>query len=201
MTVLITAEAIIAGFMIAYGALNGQLLLKWSRYGPSYMMTTYIAGIVINAIVLTCFVSIVLLFNSLRTNSANKTDDDLQGRYDAGYGLFLTTILGSMVFVFTNGFSIWHFTFGSEHMPIHCVLVTLFADVLFYAFVVYFVFLSAILLFSWKGNLSCFARHAHLVGTIPVLIAFFCVAAACLWAFLTASDAIRYCLMILILWD
>jgi hypothetical protein len=160
-TVLITAESIIAGFMIAYGALNGQLLVDWSRHHGS-LLTTYIAGIVIYTIVLTCFVSIVLLFNSIPTNGEN-----LLGRYNAGYDLFLMAILGSAVFVVANGFSIRQFTVGSNHMPISCIPVSPLADIWFYAFLVYAAFLlvllMAVLIFSRRKLLGYLERNPHLL--------------------------------------
>lgn len=178
MTVLITAESIVAGFMIAYGALNGQLLVDWSRHHGS-LMTTYIAGIVVYAIVLTCFVSIVLLFNSLHTNRTigknkeeeKKNKQKLDWRYDAGYDLFLMAILGSAVFVVTNGISIHQFTVASlsQHRPpkpISCFdnstfyafgQVAKLADVLYYEFLFYPVFLFLLLLvfpriFRWLAQ-------------------------------------------------
>jgi hypothetical protein len=194
--VLITAESIIAGFMIAYGAINGQLLVQWSRYGGSYMTTTYVAGIVIYTIVLTCFVSIALLFNSLRTENTNRTEDDLRGRYNAGYDLFLMAILGSAVFVVTSGYSIYHLAVSSDYMPISIPVRPL-ADVLFGAFLVYAGFLSVLLFLSWRGNLRCLARNPHLLLKILVPIAVALAASAYLSSFLTFPDAVQYCLMVL----
>lgn len=158
-TVLITAESIIAGFMIAYGALNGQLLAYWSRHGGR-LMGTYIAGIVIDAVVLTCFASIVLLFNSIPT-----TTNRNKGRYYAGYDLFLMAILGSIIFVVANGFSIYHFTVGPNHTPIY-INVRPLADLLFYAFLVYAVvlimLLPMMLICNCKVLLLFFVRaHCH----------------------------------------
>ncbi|MGD0177027.1 MAG: hypothetical protein ABSC50_09420 [Candidatus Bathyarchaeia archaeon] len=84
-TTLITAEAIIAGFMIAYGALNGQMLTYWrdQTIGTSTnkVITTYLVGVWIYGIVITCFASILLLYSSI-----DKSDTDR--RYKAGYWLF-----------------------------------------------------------------------------------------------------------------
>jgi small-conductance mechanosensitive channel len=171
--VLITAEAIIAGFLIAYGAVNGQMLTYWSNRPNGSPTTTYIAGIVLDAIVLTSFLSIVLLFNSLHTTNTNDTKN-LLGRYNAGYDLFLWAILGSMAWVVTNGYSIYQYTVTNQ--TIRCFdnstfqaigqVVTL-HDSLFYVFVVYAAALSVLVLLLMVPKLDCkvlrhfFARDDH----------------------------------------
>jgi hypothetical protein len=184
-TVLITAESIIAGFMIAYGALNGQLLVHWSHYGGSYMMTTYIAGIVIYTIVLTCFVSIVLLFNSLSTNNYGNPSigaTERVRRYDAGYDLFLMAILGSAVFVVTNGISIHHFTITGQ--PIGCFPLEL-ANVLFKEFLFYAgVLLVLLVLLLRFPCLLPLNHHALIIGlffftAVAVVVANYYVPGAC----------------------
>lgn len=118
-TALITAESIIAGFMIAYGALVGQMLVYWADplhwsdpLHPPSLLTTYFAGVLIYAIVLTCFVSILLLFKSL---DAEETDDS---RYKAGYCLFIWAIVVSCLYVALNVGSIYHFTVTPDHKPL-----------------------------------------------------------------------------------
>jgi hypothetical protein len=102
---LMTAESVIAGFMIAYAALGGQNLLHWAD--PSYRgspLTTFVVGLFVYAIVLTCFRSLLLLFQSIKTSETNQT------KYEDGYELFLAAILGSGIFVILNVLSTYHFT-------------------------------------------------------------------------------------------
>jgi hypothetical protein len=112
---LITAESIIAGFMIAYGALGGQLLIYWGKHGRPE--TTYLAGILVNAIILTCLASIYILFRSINRGYG----------YWAGYNLFKLALFGSSFFVIINAISITHFTAFSPHtaisLPDTCHLV------------------------------------------------------------------------------
>jgi hypothetical protein len=175
--VLITAESIIAGFMIAYGAINGQLLVQWSHVDSSYMMTTYIAGIVIYTIVLTCFVSIVLLFDSLGTESTTEQEQDhLRAKYNAGYDLFLMAILGSAVFAFASGYSIYHITVTPGNVPIYCNSVPPLAEVLFGAFGVYAVSLPLLvlvpLILQRRRIIGCLEGKPHLLLKILVFVAF-----------------------------
>jgi hypothetical protein len=92
--------------MITYGALGGQLLLHWSKLGRPE--TTYLAGMLANAIILTCFASIYILFRSINTND----------EYAAGYNLFKLALLGSVIFVLVNAFSIFQFTAFAPHTAI-----------------------------------------------------------------------------------
>lgn len=140
-TSLITAESIIAGFMIAYGALNGQMLIYWSepRHHGS-LVTTYIVGVGIYAIVITCLASILLLYWSLDTNEM----DDV--RYKAGYGLFIWAIFLSCVFVNVAVWSIYHFTTATDHKP-YDVPVTPWTTVSvigFYGYVVFLIYVGAL---------------------------------------------------------
>jgi hypothetical protein len=146
-TALITAESIIAGFMIAYGALVGQNLLYWSE--PKHqgsLFTTYFAGILIYAIVLTCFVSILLLFKSLDANEKDGV------RYKAGYRLFSLAIVVSCVYVVLNVGSIYHFTVSTDHKPLEVTLLGLgdkeAATWLVTAFLVYAVILFDVFLLA-----------------------------------------------------
>jgi hypothetical protein len=169
-TVLITAESLIAGFMIAYSALNGQLLVDWFRHGGSLMlMPTYIAGIAINAIILTFFVSIILLVSSVPSPTNTKK---LRGRYDAGYDLFLTAILGSALFVVANSLSIHHFTVESQQLI--CLPAEL-ANVVFKEFLAYGVLLGLMVLFVFPGLLPLRALDNH--ATIIALLCFAAIAA------------------------
>jgi hypothetical protein len=172
-TVLVTAESIIAGFMIAYGALNGQMLFDWSRVKDASLMPTYIAGIVIYAIVLTCLVSIILLFTSVPThrqiNGGNNKDEEQRNLLcNAGYDLFLMAILGSAVFVFVNGLSIHHFIV-TDQMPISCIPLEL-ANVLFKEFLFYAVFLVPLVLLSLRGTHWLAQRKVHWFARTHLLL-------------------------------
>lgn len=133
-TALITAESVIAGFMIAYAAINGQMLIHWTEPQHNFPVTTYIAGIVIYAIVLTCFVSILLLYESLDTEEM----DDV--RYKTGYGLFIWAIFLACAYVIGAAVSIYHFTVTTEHQP-YPVPVNPWATVVMAGFFVYVVLL------------------------------------------------------------
>ncbi len=111
-TVLITAESIIAGFMFTYGALVGQMLVHWSEICDASLFTTFAAGVLIYAIVLTSFRSILLLFKSIDTNAQSAIN------YEAGYYLFVASIFFSGVYVVLNIVSIFLFTVGSNHKPL-----------------------------------------------------------------------------------
>lgn len=110
MSALITAESIIAGFMITYGALGAQLLIKWGMLGLG--ATTYMAEIMANAIILTSFTSILILFRSIKTPTLNTVE------YDAGYNLFILSIFGSAFFVVVNSYSISHCIASPVCIPI-----------------------------------------------------------------------------------
>jgi uncharacterized membrane protein YdcZ (DUF606 family) len=60
-----TAESIIAGFMFTYGAVVDQMLVHWAEVPSASLFTTFFAGVLIYAIVLTSFRSLVLLFKSI----------------------------------------------------------------------------------------------------------------------------------------
>jgi len=145
-TVMITAESVIAGFMIAYGALNNQMLLYWSDpKNQGSPVTTYLAGVWIYAAVLTCLTSILLLHASLDTNSMEDV------RYKLGNYLFDWTILMTGAFIFANVSSIYHFTAMPEHTT-YDVPVTPWAFVAWSGFIAY----GGFLVFIWA-----LARMAH----------------------------------------
>jgi hypothetical protein len=143
-TVLITAESIIAGFMIAYGGGVGPNLLYWSEKGGS-LLTTYFAGLLTYATVLTCFASILLLFKSLDAEEENDV------RYSWGYRLFIVTILMSCFYVGISVVSIYHFTVSADHKPLE-ISVTPLADWLVAGFSGYVVFLIAVWIGAWRKN-------------------------------------------------
>jgi hypothetical protein len=114
--VMITAESVIAGFMIAYGALNLQMLVYWTeKEHVGSLVTTYLSGVLIYLVALTCLTSIILLHASLDTDS---TED---ARYKWGSWLFNWTILMTAIFVCLNVDSIYTFTkpppLGHERVP------------------------------------------------------------------------------------
>lgn len=128
-TALITAESIIAGFMIAYGTLVGQMLMYWSQVKGASLFTTFQAGLLASAVVLTCFRSVLLLFKSLDAKGTNNV------KYKAGYDLFIVAILGSCLYVIMNVASIYNFTLNRTTVnvaewPLAAVWLVLFS---FYA--------------------------------------------------------------------
>lgn len=147
-TALITAESIIAGFMIAYGALVGQMLVYWSdRSHAGSLFTTYFAGLLIYAIVLTCFVSILLLFMSIDDDEANGL------KYKRGYYLFICAILVACCYVVLNVGSIYNFTISTHHTPLDVPLMvgltdTEAATISVIAFFVYAAFLFVVLILT-----------------------------------------------------
>ena len=114
-TVLITVESIIAGFMIAYGALNMQMLAHWAKEGAP-LVGTAVAGIWIYAIVLTCFVSILFLYCSLDTDSKYGSFDV---RYAWGFCLFCWIIVLSTIYVGETAHSIYRLTVRTNCMGQH----------------------------------------------------------------------------------
>lgn len=106
---LITAESIIAGFMIAYATLVSQMLFNWSTVKGASLFTTFQAGLLASAVVLTCFRSIFLLYRSTAPTNADKNSD-----YGVGYDMFIAAILLSGIYVMLNVLSIFHFTFLSS---------------------------------------------------------------------------------------
>lgn len=162
---MITAESIIAGFMIAYGAVNGQVLVDWSRHGGR-LTGTYIAGMLINGVVLTSLVSILFLLSSVPTNvnikdRGDPKEDKYKQKYCAGYDLFLMGILGTAVFVVTNSFSIYRFTVSLPHVPM-IIPINPLADILYHEFMLYAAFLLVLLIIglvlNCKEVLNFFAR-------------------------------------------
>jgi hypothetical protein len=177
---LITAESIIAGFMIAYGALGGQLLIYWGEHERPE--TTYLAGILVNAIILTCFASIYILFRSVHRGVKFCIE------YEAGYNLFKLALFGSVCFVIINAFSISRFTAFSPHTAISlgdichplpfdiCHLVCLDTCHLVFAsggaFIGYGLFLGAVV---WKctflgRNLRC-RDLIFRIAVLPLIVA------------------------------
>lgn len=130
MTTLITAESIIAGFMIAYGALNGQMLLYWrnsANHGSP--MTTYLVGVWIYAIVITCFASILLLYSSIDTKENDR-------RYRAGYWLFIWAMFLSGLFVNVGVYSINHFITYNTTVEVSATPWVTVSEGAFYGYVV-----------------------------------------------------------------
>jgi hypothetical protein len=189
-TVLITAEAIIAGFMFAYGALNGQMLVNWNfgfgcqSYGThcntSGLMGTYIAGVIINAVVLTSFASILLLLNSLP--GSNEKEAVRTRRFYWGYDLFLMAILWTAVYVGIGSYSIYHFTV--KHNGI-LLLDPFLAKVLFAEFCFYAVILAVLLFVALVGSVrkafhffKTFRHHRHVLLRFLVILSFLFIVAA-----------------------
>ena len=100
---LITAEAIIAGFMISYATLVGQMLIYWSEHGGS-LFTTFQAGLLATAVVLTCFRSIFVLYRFIHSTQTNTAD------YEEGYAMFVAALILSGIYAVLNLLSIYHFT-------------------------------------------------------------------------------------------
>lgn len=103
---IITAESIIAGFMITYAALVSQMLVSWSTKTGASLFTTLQAGLLTSLVVLTCFTSIVYLYRStdspdLRANSGN---------FQIGYDLFIAALLGTGLYVIFNILSWFRFS-------------------------------------------------------------------------------------------
>ena len=94
------------------------MLFEWSQVNVEHttsapsLFTTFLAGILIYAIVVTCFRSILILFKSFDTN---ETDDV---NYKAGHDLFTVAVLGSCAYVIMNVLSIYHFTITPDHLPL-----------------------------------------------------------------------------------
>lgn len=109
-TVLMTVESVIAGFMITYGALVGQMLITW-RELHGELFTTVFAGVLIYALVLTALRSMLLLFKSID----RKDQDD--ANYMAGYSLFKTLVYGSGLYVLLNVASILNFGITQKPVP------------------------------------------------------------------------------------
>lgn len=180
-TALITAEAIIAGFMIAYGAVNGQLLTQWAAYEDLHpgayppgalVITTFLAGIGIYTIVLTCLVSIPLLFKS--------TNPECRGSYEAGYDLFGLALLASATFTVSSAFSIWHFTIASDHVPFSCIPVNPVAHLALGFFVLYTGILAVVLTQGLRRRIQILAgTHRLFWILLAVLVVEVIVIASC----------------------
>jgi hypothetical protein len=127
-----TAESVIAGFMISYAALLGPNLLYWAEpahHGSTF--TTFLVGLLIFGIVLTFFRSLLLLFNSIKTS-----ETDMK-RYKAGYELFMAAMLGAGTFVILNALSVYHFTLRNAVFEISPEFTTLDSTLALVAFFVY----------------------------------------------------------------
>jgi hypothetical protein len=110
-TVLITAESIIVGFLAAYATLVNSTLVYWSERGGQ-VFTTVFAGLLIYAMMLTAFRSVHLLFRSIDTDDPENED------YRAGYDLFLIVLFGSGIYVLMNAASVVHFSMTGANVPI-----------------------------------------------------------------------------------
>ena len=131
-TALMTAESVIAGFMIAYSALIGQNLLYWTdphHHGSPF--TTFLVGLAIYGIVLTFFRSILLLFKSIETRKTN------EGKYKAGYELFIAAMLGAGTYIILNALSTYHFTLRNAVFEISSEFIPLDSTLALIAFFVY----------------------------------------------------------------
>jgi hypothetical protein len=143
-------------------------------------MGTYIAGVVINGVILTSFASILLLSSSLPLS--NRNEAIRQGRYYLGYDLFLFAILGTASFVVSNTFSIQNFTLKLRGMWIcrDCIQPT--AYLLLWEFVGYTIFLAALLVMALLcnpigilGRLRGDRHHRHALIGILLVVAFIVV--------------------------
>jgi len=142
--------------MIAYGAVNGQILLIWAckseltanvNCDMSGLVGTYVAGMMINVVVLTSFASILFLLSSIPLNIENGGRfEEVRTKYYAGYDLFLVALLGTAVFVVSNSSSIYNFTVKLAGMSWH---VHPLADLLYYEFWLYVGVLVIVLLIGW----------------------------------------------------
>jgi hypothetical protein len=102
---IITAESIIAGFMIAYAALVSQMLVSWSKVLGASLFTTFQAGLLTSLVVLTCFQSILFLYRSTGPLNRQPNIEDFQ----TGYDLFIAALLGTGIYVILNIISWYRF--------------------------------------------------------------------------------------------
>lgn len=130
-TALMTAESIIAGFMFTYGALVGQMLVHWAEVPCASLFTTFFAGVLIYAIVLTSFRSLLLLFKSIDEG------DPYNINYNAGYDLFIWAVILSGFYVVMNVFSIYLFSVAPVHMPYNAPVTRMEYDEVAAAFLLY----------------------------------------------------------------
>jgi hypothetical protein len=121
-TALMTAESIIVALLIAYApTINNTLVTLMKRREPIF--GTVLAGLLISAVALTAFRSLLLLYKSI---DISNVDDVMRSdeNYRAGYDLFLMVILGSGVYVLSNAFSIVHYAIWRSNVVFSCVPVS-----------------------------------------------------------------------------
>ncbi len=123
-TALMTAESIIVALLIAYApTINNTLVSLMKRQEP--ILGTVLAGLLISAVALTAFRSVLLLYKSIDIGISNQ-DDVMHSdeNYRAGYDLFLVVILGSGVYVLMNAVSIVHYALWHSNVVFSCVPVS-----------------------------------------------------------------------------
>jgi len=108
-TALMTAESIIVGFLLAYAPVVNERVVSLRDTGKP-VFTTVLAGLLVYGLVLIAFRSLLLLFESIRT------DDLYEKNYNAGYDLFLMVILGSGLYALMNALSVVHYAMTGSNV-------------------------------------------------------------------------------------
>ena len=157
-TALMTAESIIVAFLVAYGPTVNSTLVSLMASGKP-IFGTVLAGLLISAVALTAFRSILLLYQSIDISNLDDVRHSDE-RYRAGYDLFLMVIAGSGVYVLINAYSILHYAMIGENVDVPEPLSISIAGSFFVAWVLLVVFKPLELTKCIRSTRS---RHGNLV--------------------------------------
>ena len=120
---LITAESIIVGLLVAFGSGVNETLVKSIERGEKIYGVVF-AGLLISALAVTAFRSILLLYKSTYFEESSPKHYEY---YMAGYDLFKVVIVGTGLYVIVNGFSI--FNYAVAHRNVDVAGITCLANV------------------------------------------------------------------------
>lgn len=119
-TALMTAEAVIVGFLIAYTPVFNQTIRSSD---PKHVFSTVLAALLVYGLALTAFRSILLLYDSMGTA------DPSNENYLDGYELFLMVVFGSGLYILMNAVSVVHYALEHDvvHFPNECLSIIIVA--------------------------------------------------------------------------
>jgi uncharacterized protein with PQ loop repeat len=106
---LITAESIIAGFLIAIASTYNQLNVQYTGAGKSYL-TPYLGGLLIAALTITAFRSVLLTFDYVHKKNEKK--------YEIAYDLFIIVVIGAILLVIAGVISLVDIVTRQQYTPI-----------------------------------------------------------------------------------
>ena len=106
---LITAQSIIAGFLIAIAAAYNELNIRYVQAGGA-ALTPFLGALAVAALTVTAFRSILILFEYVHSED--------EAKYAIAYDLFLVLVWGSISLTVIGAVSLLRVVVTQEYKPI-----------------------------------------------------------------------------------